>query len=280
MPGQERLEPIYGIRYSFDVAKIKRNYMALARADLESLLRTRRLDRTLTTAHPNPDPADEYASGATGVDALDRCLEGGFPRGQLSEIVGPRTSGRMSLLLHLLASATRRGELVAVVDALDMLDVASLEAAGVELDRLLWMRGHVVTNPGLGRELHHRAMEQAIRAMALVLRAGNFGLVALDVAEAPVDVIRRLPFTTWLRLQRMVEGSQTIALLVGNVPMARSPAGLTVKVEPLGMAEPGRLVGGVEPWTRVPVESRVIRARARVPATTHATFITRVHAHV
>jgi hypothetical protein len=184
----------------------------------------------------------------------------------------------MSLLLHLLASATRRGELAALVDALDMVDVASLEAAGVVLDRVLWMRGHVVTNPGLGRELNQRAMEQAIRAMALVLQAGNFGLVALDVAEAPGDVIRRLPFTTWLRLQRMVEGSQTIALLVGSVPMARSPAGLTVKVE--GLAAPGRLVGGVEPCARIPVESRVIRARTRVPTATHATFVTRVHAHV
>ncbi len=112
----------------------------------------------------------------------------------------------MSLLLQMLAASTRRGELVAVVDALDMLDVASLAAAGVVLDRLLWIRGHVVINPGLCRDLNQRAMEQAIRALTLVLQAGNFGLVVLDVGEAPVDALRRLPFTTWLRLQRMVEG--------------------------------------------------------------------------
>ena len=100
-------------------------------------------------------------SRATGVDTLDGRLDGGLPRGQLSEIIGPRTSGRMSLLLRMLASATARGELVAVVDALDMLDVASLEAAGVVLDRLLWIRGHVVINPGLCRDLNQRAMEQA-----------------------------------------------------------------------------------------------------------------------
>ena len=109
----------------------------LARADLESLLRTRRLDRTLTTALPPIDPQDEYAIGPSGVTTLDAALGGGFPRGQLSELVGPRSSGRTSLLLRLLAAATTRGECVACVDALDMLDVESAAAAGVDLERLL-----------------------------------------------------------------------------------------------------------------------------------------------
>src|SRR6202140_345066 len=67
--------------------------MALAPAHLESLLRARQLDRTLTTALPPLDPRDEYALGSTGVTALDAKLGGGFPRGQLSEIVGSRASG-------------------------------------------------------------------------------------------------------------------------------------------------------------------------------------------
>src|SRR5216684_2668277 len=136
---------------------------ALSRADLESLLRTRRLDRTLTTAErPALDPIHDVA--ATEAAALDARLGGGFPRGQLSEIVGPRSSGRTSLLLQMLAAATARGELVALVDALDMLDVESAAAAGVDLDRLLWVRGHIVTNQGLCRELNQRAIAQAIRA--------------------------------------------------------------------------------------------------------------------
>ena len=85
--------------------------------------------------------------------------------------------------------------------------------------------------PGLCRDVNQRAMEQAVKALTLVLQAGNFGLVVLDVAEAPADAIRRLPFTTWLRLQRMVEGSQTACVLVGTEPMARSSAGLTVRLE-------------------------------------------------
>ena len=196
--------------------------MALARADLESLLRTRQLDRTLTTVLP-PDVAP------TGVTTLDAALGGGFPCGQLSELVGPRSSGRTSLLLHALATATARGELVALIDALDMLDVDSVAAAGIDRDRMLWVRGHVVSNPGMCRDLNQRALEQAIRAFTLVLQAGNFGVVVFDIAEAPADSVRRLPFTTWLRVQRMVEGSQTACVLVGSEPMARSSAGLTVR---------------------------------------------------
>src|SRR5258706_423757 len=187
--------------------------MALARADLESLLRARQLDRTLTTAIPQADPRDEHALAPSGISALDARLGGGFPRGQLSELVGPRSSGRTSVLLCMMAAATARGEIVALVDALDMFDVESAVAAGIDLHRLLWIRGHVVSNPGLCRDLNQRAMDQAMKALTLVLQAGNFGLVAFDVGEAPAEALRRLPFTTWFRLQRMVEGSQTVCVL-------------------------------------------------------------------
>jgi hypothetical protein len=235
--------------------------MPLARADLESILRTRHLDRTLTTAIAPLDPSaipDEYVSAPTGHRGLDAQLGGGFPRGHLSEIVGPRSSGRTSLLLRMLAAATARGELVALVDALDMLDVASAEAAGIQLDRVLWIRGHVVSNPGLCRDLNQRAMEQAIRAFSLVLQAGNFGIVAFDVGEAPIDAIRRLPFTTWLRLQRLIEGSQTAGVLVGSDSMARSSAGLTLK---LGGRRESRF--GPRLFDGIDVEARIVRARAR-----------------
>jgi len=236
--------------------------MPLARADLESLLRARQLDRTLTTSLPPLDPNDDGAVAPSGITALDARLGGGLPRGQLSELVGPRSSGRTSVLLQLLAAATARGELVAVVDALDMLDVESAAAAGVDLDRLLWVRGHVVTSPGMCRDLNQRALEQAIRAVALVLQAGNFGVVVFDAAEAPSDAVRRLPFTTWLRLQRMIEGSQTACVLLGSEPMARSSAGLTVK---LGAGGAGRAGGGKftdRVFEGVEVEARIVRARA------------------
>ena len=157
----------------------------LARADLESLLRARKLDRTLTTALAPLDPYDEYAIAPAGVTALDASLGGGFPRGQLSELIGPRSSGRTSLVLQILAAAAGRGELVALVDALDTFDIASASAAGIDLERLLWVRGHVVTNPGMCRDINQRAVEQAVKALMLILQAGNFGCVVLDVADAP-----------------------------------------------------------------------------------------------
>jgi RecA DNA recombination protein len=265
--------------------------MALARADLEILLRARRLDRTLTTALAPLDPRDDSAVAPTGITALDASLGGGFPRGHLSELVGRRSSGRTSILLQTIAAATGRGELVAIVDALDMFDVESAAAAGVDFERLLWVRGHMVTCSGLARDVNQRAIEQAIRAFALVLQAGNFGLVVLDVAEAPGDVLRRLPFTTWLRLQRMVEGAETACLLVGISPLARSTAGVTVRLgqdtdhraegtgtgtgkgqgaEGKGQRAEGRgqtagVRFGVRLFTGLDVEARAVRARACGP---------------
>ena len=235
-----------------------------SRATLESLLRARRLDRTLTTALAPPDPHDEYAVGATGLTALDAAIGGGFPRGQLSEITGARSSGRASLVIRMIAAATARGELVGLVDALDMFDVASAAQGGVDLDRLLWIRGHVVSHPGFCRDMNQRAMEESIRALALVLSAGNFGLVVLDAGEAPLEALKRLPFTTWLRLQRLIEGRQTVCVLTAGEPVARSAAGLTVKVcraEGSGLKAEGvrfdaQLFDGLD------IEARVIRARS------------------
>ena len=200
--------------------------MPLARADLESLLR----DRKLVPPVALGGNIDEYATAPTGVTALDAVLAGGFPRGQLSEIVGARSSGRASVLQQMLAAATTRREIVALVDVLDMLDVSSAAAAGVDLGRLLWIRGQVLIHPGLCRDMNQRALDRAIKALTLVLQAGNFGLVAFDAAEAPPRALERLPFTTWRRLQRIIEGSQTACVLVGDTPIARSAEGVTVRL--------------------------------------------------
>lgn len=74
-----------------------------------------------------------------GIALLD-ALTGGVPRGGLTELVGPASSGRSSVMLSLMASVTRRQEVCALIDVTDSFDPASGEAAGVDLDRLLWVR--------------------------------------------------------------------------------------------------------------------------------------------
>ena len=103
--------------------------MATARAALESLLRDRKLDGTLTTARPwVAEPEDRVA--ATGVPGIDRPLGGGLRRGEISEIVGPRSSGRTTVLCQAFAAATARGEVVALIDTCDRFDPASAAGRG------------------------------------------------------------------------------------------------------------------------------------------------------
>jgi recombination protein RecA len=214
-----------------------------ARAALESALRVRKLDRTLTTALPAIERVDPSALVATDVVALDVALQGGLPRGQLSEITGPRSSGRTSLLFQLCAAATRRGEIAALVDTFDRLDVASAAAAGIALDRLLWIRGQAITRvqeSGLRTQpeswgaspgpsgLFDRTIDRALKALNLVLQAGGFGVVAIDLADVPPPVLKRIPFTTWLRVQRAIEGSDTACVLLVPEPLSRSAGGLTL----------------------------------------------------
>ena len=192
--------------------------MATARAALESLLRERKLDVTLTTARPWVE-APEDAVAATGVAGIDGPLGGGLRRGHLSEIVGRRSSGRTTVVCQALAAATARAEAVAVVDTSDRFDPASAADAGVDLSRLLWIR-------------ERGDAARALKATSLVLQAGGFGLVAFDLADVPAPAIRQFPATTWMRLARMVEGSRTAVVLVSADRITRSAGGATIALDP------------------------------------------------
>ncbi len=223
-----------------------------ALAVLESALRARKLDRTLTTALPPLERRDESALIPTSIAALDACLHGGLPRGQLSEIVGPRSSGRTTLLLQMMAAATQRGEIAALVDTFDRLDVASAVAAGIDPDRLLWIRGEAISENG---GLHERTVDRALKAFNLVLQAGGFAYVAIDLADVPRSALTRIPFTTWLRVQRIIEGSDTACVLVAPQPLARSAGGLTLSLTAnarwTGEADRSRHVIGADLTVRV-----------------------------
>jgi hypothetical protein len=216
------------------------------RATLESLLRARKLDVTLTSLPGAEAPPDRFTP--TGDPALDAALGGGLRRGHLSEIAGAPSSGRSSIAVTALAAAADRGEAVALVDTSDAFDPASAAARGLALARLLWVR-----------ETGDAA--RALKAYSLILQAGGFGLVVLDLADVPPPALRRFPWTTWMRIARIVEGSETAALLVGSERIARSAGGVTIALaaSPVrwqGAASRARVLTGIEP------APRVIRARS------------------
>jgi recA bacterial DNA recombination protein len=199
-------------------------FAALKLAQLESLLTARKLDHTLVAQH-----------GSLAGDPVARPW-GDLPRGQMSEIVGPRSSGRQAVLVSWLAAATARGELTALVDPLDMFDPPSAAAAGVDLARLLWVRGHALgpDRVSLPREVGdlRAQVDRAVKAVNLILQAGGFGLVALDFGEMPLPVIGRLPFTTWRRLHRVIAGGETAGVVVAGESLARSVGGVTLALAP------------------------------------------------
>ncbi len=196
--------------------------MQAARLHIEALLRARRLDRVITDAGTPPEAVRVVP---TGLPSLDPRLGGGWPCGETSEIVGPVSSGRASVLMASLAAATVRGDVAALIDSHDAFDGDSARRAGLVLDHLLWVRGEPAGVPR--RQV---LLERAIKAFGLVLEAGGFAVVALDLGDvAPAD-LSRLPFTTWRRLQRFVEGRDTVALVLAPVPVARSARGVTLEL--------------------------------------------------
>jgi hypothetical protein len=141
-----------------------------------------------------------------GIDGL----LGLFPPGRLSEIVGPRSSGGSSLLLALIARITTSGGQVAFVDGMDALDPASAAAAGADLSALLWVK--------CGSRLR-----VALSAADLLVRCPGFALVVLDL-----DELGPMPSTAHVRLQRAVEGSDTILITRSARHREGSPASLVL----------------------------------------------------
>jgi hypothetical protein len=185
---------------------------------LEDLLRSRHLQAD------EPPLRGEDLRGralATGIAPLDDLLYGGFPRGQISEIHGAASSGRTALVFTLAARLTRAGSLVAWVDPGDRLDPASAAAAGVDLARLLWVRGE-------SRARNARALNLAISAVGTLLGSGLFEVVVLDLAGIPAATRQRLPGATWIRLQRLVEDQPSALLLLADGHVAHGPAGATL----------------------------------------------------
>jgi recA bacterial DNA recombination protein len=217
------------------------------RARIESALGERLSSTLLLRERPAP------LTVPFGVAALD-ALTGGLPRGALSEIAGPASSGRTGVMLAALAGATRRQEVCALVDASDSLDPVSAAATGVDLERLLWVRCSGRTNASRSKSAASRAalgrlesesptprcgagfafggaLEQVLKVTDLLLQSGGFGMVVLDLGDIPPKSAWRVPLTSWFRFRRAVEPTATVLLLIEQEPCARTCASLVLRLE-------------------------------------------------
>jgi recombination protein RecA len=139
----------------------------------------------------------------TGLPVLE------IPRGTLTEICGPPSSGRTSILIAALARATRRPEFCAIIDASNSFDPLSAANAGVQLSHLLWIRCG-------------GSAEKALKAADLIIQAGGFGVVALDLAGVSPREARRISLASWFRLRHAVEKTPTALILLGEERYAAS----------------------------------------------------------
>jgi hypothetical protein len=144
-------------------------------------------------------------------------MAGEIPRGALTEIAGPASSGRASLLYSLLATASSGQEFCAFLDVQDTFDPESADAAGVRLSQVLWVRcaGNI---------------EHAMKAADMLASGGGFALVAIDFADTPAKAVQRIPLAMWFRLRRAVENTKTALVAVAQQIHTQSCAALKIEL--------------------------------------------------
>jgi hypothetical protein len=211
-----------------------------ARARLESALGER-----ISSAFTDLDRR-VFESVPTGITSLD-ALTGGLPRGAISEIFGPPSSGRTSTMVSIFAEAIARDEVCALVDGNDAFDPKSAASAGVELNRLLWVRCH--------------KLDQVLKSTDLLLQGGGFGRVVMDLTDLPLSHTRSIPLASWFRFQRTIEKTPTVLLVMSPESVVQSAAALVLRME-MRTAEWSTVLNGLNLNVEV-IRSR--RFRGRLP---------------
>jgi recombination protein RecA len=150
---------------------------------------------------------------------------GEIPRGSLTEIHGPASSGRTSMAV------------CALIDTADSFDPAGAAHAGVRLDRLLWVR--------CGGDA-----ERALKVADLLIQAGGFGLILFDLGDTPLRQARRISLTSWFRLRRAVENTPSAIVVIAQEPLAKTCASLVVEMHRGDSDWSGRLLRGISSGTR------------------------------
>ena len=154
---------------------------------------------------------------SSGQAEIDSFL-GGLPRGAITEIYGPASSGRTSFMLASMAHATSHEEVCALVDTNNVFDPQSAAEAEIKFDRLLWVR--------CGNNLEH-----AFKATDMLLQAGGFGLVMLDLGDVPAKSAKRIISSWWYRFRRTLESTPTALVVVVEESAVKSCAALALELK-------------------------------------------------
>jgi hypothetical protein len=169
---------------------------------------------------------------STCVPSIDGLIGGGIPKGTLTEICGPGSTGRTALAFAVLRQATRRGECCAWIDTSGAFDPLSATEAGVDLNRVLWVN--------CGGNAQH-----ALKSTDLLIQAGGFGLVVLDMADTPDAIARRIPLASWFRLRHAAERTGAALVVVERQINARSCSALQIEMRLKKPMWVGRLLRGL-----------------------------------
>jgi hypothetical protein len=181
-----------------------------------------------------PMPRTIRETAATGIPEIDHLLDGGLPVGAISEITGPVSSGRTSLALAFLAQRTQEDRVCAWVDASDSFDSESAAANGVSLRQLLWVRckasspaAKPTTKPWARPDLSR--LDQALRATDLLLQAGGFSALVLDLGSIAPENGARIPLASWFRFRQAADRTRCSLLVLAQEPLAQSSAAVVLE---------------------------------------------------
>ncbi len=153
----------------------------------------------------------------TGIPQIDSFV-GGLPRGAITEVFGPGSSGRTSFLLATFGGATRHDEICALVDTNNVFAPQSAAQAELNFERLLWVR--CANN-----------LEHAFKATDLLLQAGGFGLVTLDLGNVPAKSAKRIISSWWYRFRRTLEATATVLIVIAEESCVGSRAALALELK-------------------------------------------------
>lgn len=251
---------------------------------------------------------------SSGIAELD-AISGGIPCGCMTVLCGGASSGKTSALLAALVRNTQDEGTCVLIDASDSFDPKSADAAGVNLERLLWVRcgegkslvvGRRSSNraPLMGRSQEPRGqyqqrgaksrrpttddrrrspefrLEQVLKSTDLILQSGGFALVVLDLAGIPEKYVRRIPLASWFRFQRAVEHTKTALLVISEFACAQTCATLAVQFSVASSQSPVESQSPThsELLQKMRVETEIMKSRLErkpVQSVVRAQFVTK-----